>query len=115
MSRTVGIEFSYRLFNPLFYHIKYCMENDDLRIILNIGGSSSGKSFACAQAALYASLREGCNILVLRKVGSSVNRSIYMDFETVIKSWGSSIRSVFECVHNEIRNKINGSKISFSA
>lgn len=114
MSRTVGIEFSYRLFNPLFYHIKYCMENDDLRIILNIGGSSSGKSFACAQAALYASLREGCNILVLRKVGSSVSRSIYMDFETVIKSWGSSIRSVFECVQNEIRNKINGSKISFS-
>lgn len=42
--------FSYKLFNPLFWHIRDAMRNPDIRYIFNRGGSSSGKSVSTAQA-----------------------------------------------------------------
>lgn len=105
------IAFTYEMFNPLFYHLRGATRDEDLRIIFNLGGSSSGKSYSSAQLALYLSLEQGCNILVLRKVGSSISRSIYMDFKAIIKE-GLSV--FFDCFQNEIRNKVNKSVISFS-
>ena len=74
------LTFTYDMFNPLFYHLRSAMRNEDIRIVLNIGGSSSGKSYSSAQVAIYTVLEQGCNILVLRKIGSSISRSIYMVF-----------------------------------
>lgn len=113
MGKKIDISFSYKLFNPLFYHLMKLMKDDDIRIVLSKGGSSSGKSYSSAQASLVSSLKEGCNILVLRKIGSTIRRSIFMDFETIIKR-SSYLRSLFEVFQNEIRNKINGSRIDFS-
>ena len=105
------IAFSYSMFNPLFYHLRSATRNEDLRIIFNLGGSSSGKSYSSSQLALYLSLTQGCNILVLRKVGSSISRSIYMDFKKIING---GLEPFFDCFQNEIRNKANKSVISFS-
>ena len=107
------LTFTYDMFNPLFYHLRDAMKNEEVRIVLNIGGSSSGKSYSSAQIAVYTVLEQGCNILVLRKVGSSISRSIYMDFKTIIRS-DESLQKMFDCFQNEIRCKINGAIISFS-
>lgn len=113
MSGDVDISFNYKMFNPLFFHIRKAMRDDNIRFIFNIGGSSSGKSYSCAQAALVASLSDGCNILVLRKVGSSIRSTIYMDFETEIKRGDGVMQKIFSCYQNEIRNNLNGSRIDF--
>lgn len=107
------LTFTYDMFNPLFYHLRSAMRNEDVRIVLNIGGSSSGKSYSSAQVAIYTVLEQGCNILVLRKIGSSISRSIYMDFKTVIRS-DEELARMFDCFQNEIRCKLNGAIISFS-
>ena len=108
-----SLSFKYEMFNPLFYHLRSAMKNEEVRIVLNIGGSSSGKSYSSAQVAIYAVLEQGCNILVLRKIGSSISRSIYMDFKTVIRS-DEELVKMFDCFQNEIRCKLNGAIISFS-
>lgn len=104
--------FTYKVCNPLFYHLRSAMRDKDIRIILNIGGSSSGKSYTTAQIALYTSLEQGCNILILRKVGSSISRSIYMDFKAIIRK--QDMGKIFSCYQHEIRNNLTGSIISFT-
>ena len=113
MYGSVDISFKYKMYNPLFFHIRKAMLDDNIRFIFNVGGSSSGKSYSCAQAALIASLSDGCNILVLRKIGSSIRSTIYMDFETEVKRGGEVMQKIFTCYQNEIRNTLNGSRIDF--
>lgn len=105
------IVYSYKLFNPLFWHLREAFANTELRYIINKGGSSSGKSVSTAQALLLTVLAGEGNVLVLRKTGVSIKNTVYEEFKEQIKKL--QIGSFFIPVENSIRC-INGFRIDFS-
>ena len=57
-----------------------------VRFIVLYGGSSSGKSFSVAQMLCALACTEKCNMLVMRKVGASIEKTIYSDFRAATKT-----------------------------
>lgn len=105
------IIYSYKLFNPLFWHLREAFADTNLRYIINKGGSSSGKSVSAAQALLLTVLSGEGNVLVLRKTGVSIKNTVYEEFKEQIKRL--HISNFFICVENSIRC-VNGMRIDFS-
>lgn len=104
--------FAHTLFNPNFYHIREAFSNSDIRFIFLQGGSSSAKTVSVVQAVILAAVSKNKeSALVFRKVGSSIEKSIYEDF----KLWCYALRldKLFEFYQNKIVCK-NGAKIDFS-
>lgn len=64
----IEMVFSYKLFNPLFWHIREAMHDKDIRYIINRGGSSSGKSVSTTQSVLLSVFSGEGSALVVRKV-----------------------------------------------
>lgn len=79
---------NHRLFNPLGFHLFRCLLDAALRLIILYGGSSSGKSYSVAQVILMLTIYEGENTLVMRKVGASIQKSIYEDFKVAARQLG---------------------------
>lgn len=101
-----------RLFNPNgFWLWRYALDKS-VRYIVLYGGSSSGKSFSAAQVLSIAAYAERSNVLVMRKVGATIEKNIYTDFKTAI------LRVKGLAGHCRIMvNRIvfdNGAKIDFS-
>lgn len=88
------------------------MSREDFRYIIMYGGSSSGKSFSCAQTILIQTLYDEDNTIVMRKVGATIQKSIYEDFKVAAKVLGVS--SLFRFTMNTIKCLINDAKIDFS-
>jgi len=106
-----SFRFSYKLFNPLFWHVREALRDDDIRYIINRGGSSSGKSVSVAQAVILSvASREG-SALVLRKTGASIKNTVYEEFKVQIRRL--KLGSFFNPQENCIKC-INGQKIDFS-
>ena len=68
-----------------FWLWKYTREKS-VRFIVLYGGSSSGKSYSAAQVLACLSYGERKNQLVMRKVGASIEKTIYSDFRAAINS-----------------------------
>lgn len=66
--------------NPLAFHLLRHMNDPQYRYIMMYGGSSSGKSYSAVQAILIQGFKEGSSTMVYRKVGASIETSIYADF-----------------------------------
>lgn len=112
MSRAERILFSYRVFNPNFYQFAAEMLNPARRFIFGYGGSSSAKSYSFAQAIIIIGcLIEGSDTLVFRKVSANITKTIYKDFENIIKNLG--LDDYFQCQQLKIKC-YNGSVIDFS-
>lgn len=112
MDRAERLLFSKRLFNPNFYHLLTEMRNVARRFLFAYGGSSSAKSYSIAQAILiYCCLIEGSDTLVFRKVSANITKTIYKDFETIIKDL--KLEAYFTCTQLKIKC-YNGSVIDFS-
>ena len=60
--------FSHKLFNPLFWHVRDAMRNEDIRYIFERGGSSSGKTVSTVQAILLSVLNGEGSAVIFRKV-----------------------------------------------
>lgn len=72
------------LFSPnAFWLWKYTLDPSVRNIVL-MGGSSSSKSYSVAQFLSILTYWEGTNQLVMRKVGASIEKTIYTDFKTAI-------------------------------
>lgn len=72
------------LFSPnAFWLWKYTLDQS-VRFIVLMGGSSSSKSYSVAQFLSILTYWEGSNQLVMRKVGASIEKTIYTDFKTAI-------------------------------
>ena len=72
------------LFSPnAFWVWRYTLDPSVRNIVL-YGGSSSGKSYSVAQFLSILTFYEGSNHLVMRKVGASIEKTIYTDFKTAI-------------------------------
>ena len=88
------------------------MRNVGRRFLFAYGGSSSAKSYSVAQAVLiYCCLIEKSDTLIFRKVSATIHKTIYKDFETIIKDLG--LEDYFTCTQLKIRC-YNGSVIDFS-
>jgi PBSX family phage terminase large subunit len=88
MENTVNrnYTYSYKMFNPLFWHLREAIDNDDIRNIWMQGGSSSGKSYSACQLCLLFVFAGGGNVKVLRKTGASISDTIYREFMICIES-----------------------------
>lgn len=61
--------------------------NDDKRIQIFYGGSSSGKSVFLAQRCVYDLLNGKRNYLICRAVGTSIKTSVFSEVKSVIDDW----------------------------
>lgn len=102
---------NYKKLNPnAFYLLKY-MNDESIRFIVLWGGSSSSKSFSVAQTILIQTLHDCENTLVMRKVGASIQKTIYEDYKVAAKALG--ISHLFRFKINSI-SCVNDAKIDFS-
>lgn len=108
MSRLI---YSYKIFNPLLWHVRESMHNVDIRYIWLRGGSSSGKSVSTVQAILLALVSGEGSALVLRKVSSSIRNTIYEEFKVQAKRL--HVYDMLRFTENNITCQ-NGYKIDFS-
>ena len=70
--------------NPNGVWLKHACKDTRLRFIVLMGGSSSGKSYSVAQIFPILAFLENTNHLVMRKVGASIDKTIYADFKASI-------------------------------
>ena len=100
------------LFSPnAFWVWRYTLDPSVRNIVL-MGGSSSSKSYSVAQFLSILTYWEGSNQLVMRKVGASIEKTIYTDFKTAI----NGIEGLAEHCRFK-QNSImfdNGAKIDFT-
>ena len=73
------IEFDWRLFNPLYWHVVEAMENEDIRFIFIYGGSSAAKTYSITQALINDALKNQFSCLSMRKYSVDISESTYSD------------------------------------
>lgn len=100
------------LFSPnAFWVWRYTLDPSVRNIVL-MGGSSSSKSYSVAQFLSILTYWEGSNQLVMRKVGASIEKTIYTDFKTAI----NGIEGLAEHCRFKQNSIVfdNGAKIDFT-
>lgn len=111
------------IFSPNAYYLLRYSHDLSVRFIVFYGGSSSGKSYSVAQVFAILAFMEGSNHLVMRKVGASIEKTIYADFRAAIGGIAvkdektGKIYKFSEYVRfkqNSIIFNHNGAKIDFS-
>lgn len=106
------MEINYKKINPNGFQLLRFIQDVAIRFIIMFGGSSSGKSFSAAQIILIMTLLDGENTLVMRKVGASIEKTIYEDFKVAARLL--HIDRLFKFQQNTIKCLLNGAKIDFS-
>ena len=86
MKRVDAPKIEIKLTNPNAQWLRYCLCDFSIRYILLYGGSSSGKSYSVAQVLSVFSHFAKENFLVMRKIGASIEKTIYASFKTAISS-----------------------------
>lgn len=104
--------FDYRQFNPNGWQLIKYLRTPSVRFIVLYGGSSSAKSYSTAQATLIMTLFDGENTLIFRKVGASIEKSIYEDFRVSCRQL--HMEDYFKFTRNTIRCTYNGARIDFT-
>jgi len=112
MSNEVTYRFDYRMFNPNGWQLLKFLRLPSVRFIILYGGSSSAKSYSTAQVILIMTLFDGENTLIFRKVGASIEKSIFEDFRVSCKQL--NMEDYFKFTKNTIRCTYNGAKIDFT-
>ncbi len=77
------------------------------------GGSSSGKSYSAAQILSLLAYYEGGNTLVMRKVGASIEKTIYADFRAALNGI-ETLDGKYRLKQNSIVFPSKGTRIDFS-
>lgn len=98
-----------KIFTPVFNHLWGCKD----RFIINYGGTASGKSFSAAQKEILKSCEETVNILVIRKVGSTLKDSVMPSFMRRISEFKLQNYYSLNKSDRELTNHITKSKILF--
>lgn len=106
------MKINYKKLNPNAFYLLQYLQEITIRFIILFGGSSSGKSFSNAQGILIQTLLDGENTIVMRKVGASIEKTIYEDFKVAARTLG--IYKLFKFQENIAKCKYNGAKINFS-
>jgi len=114
MGQGPQINFNKKLFNPNYWHFYDAAKNPQWRIVIGYGGSSSSKSFSMVQLIIVLCLMEAEDTMVIRKVQTTIRKSIFKDFETIISQW--ELGEYFKVTPSDlsITCKLNGAKIDFT-
>ena len=105
-----SLELHMDVFNPVYRkHL-----NDETRFQIYFGGSSSGKSRFLAQRACYDVIKGGRNYLIVRKVASTIRRSVFNEILKTLTTWGWISYFTVQQQDMVITNKINGYQILFA-
>jgi PBSX family phage terminase large subunit len=104
---------NFKQLNPVGFHLMKLLQDIIIRLIILYGGSSSGKSYSVAQLILLMTLYDGENTLVMRKVGASINKTIYEDFKVAARQLGVFNLFKFKDGVRQIVCIDNGAKIDF--
>ena len=99
-----------RYFNPNAFYLMQYARDERKRFLLMYGGSSSAKSYSAAQVLLFLAYTQRENALVMRKIGASINKTIYEDFRLAASQL--HLLKAFTFTVNSIRCE-NGAKIDF--
>lgn len=73
-----------KLLSPNGWWLSQYMFDLAIRFIVLYGGSSSAKSYSVAQMFILAAYSEQTNHLVMRKVGASIEKTVYADFRSAV-------------------------------
>ncbi len=113
METTTKVNFNPELFNPNFWHLIDAMGKPEYRYIWLYGGSSSAKTYSAVQAILFSTLKEKTDTIVFRKTDSSIEKTVYKDFKTVIADWG--LNEIFRVLKSPKQIRCaNGAVIDFA-
>jgi len=104
-----NVEFSKKLFNPLYFELKKDLHNKDIRFIWIYGGSSSSKTYTVSQALLTETIETNSNSAIFRKHSTELRDTIYSDFKGIINKWEIPI---WQLQQNLIKSA-NGKQIRF--
>lgn len=92
--------------NPSFYPLYF----DESRYLVLMGGAGSGKSHFAVQKVLARCVTEKHRALTLRKIGATVNHSVWQLYKDIIEQWGWGSLIALNKTEKTIRFK-NGSEI----
>lgn len=106
---SVEYQFASHLFNPVFWHIRNALHDDDLRFVFVFGGSSSSKTHSLVQEISIELAEQGASTMVLRKFGVDIDDSIYADFKGI----GSDLKLENNFQYQKHLIKKGNSKIRF--
>lgn len=112
MSNLTTYRFNPRCYNPNGWQLLRFMRDPSVRFIILFGGSSSAKSYSVAQTVQMMTLFDDENTIVFRKVGASIEKSIYEDFKVSCRQM--DMDDYFKFTRNSIRCGFNGAKIDFT-
>ncbi len=105
------IDFNPDLFNNIFWHLKEAFENEGVRYVWCLGGSSASKTYSYVQLQIIQMLSGSDeNAMIMRKYSTDIKDSIYSDFKTIISEWG--LNDLFLVQQNFIKC-ITGSYVRF--
>lgn len=105
--------FDTKFYNPNGIWLLKAMNDPTLRYIVMQGGSSSAKSFSYAQVCLWQTILDKQNTLIFRKIGATLEKSIYTDFRINAEKMTVNGKPAFTCITNKIRC-YNGAYIDFT-
>jgi len=83
----MNLTIDWKLYNPLYWHIKEALYDPDIRYIFVYGGSSSGKTYSVGQNLVENTMEMHHNNLCMRKYSVDVDDTIYAD----MSEWGSKL------------------------
>ena len=83
------------VFNPVYLPLL----TDETQTQILFGGSSSGKSYMLAERVVFDLMLGKRNYLICRKVGKYVMKSVWIEVENIIDSWG--VRGLFDINKSE--------------
>ena len=107
------MKINYKKLNPNGFQLLRYLPDKTIRFILMYGGSSSGKSYSMAQTILIMTLNDAEDSMILRKVGATVEKSIYKAFKSAAE--GLNITHLFKFTDGKKRIKcvLNNAVIDF--
>ncbi len=105
------IKFKKEMFCPMYWYAGRAIEDPDIRYVFAYGGSSASKTYSIVQKLCTETIEKGVDTIVMRKYAADIDRSIYKDFQLVIKNWG--LEDFFLFQKHKIKC-VNGATIEFT-
>jgi phage terminase large subunit len=107
MART----YNPKLFNPLYWHIKKALRDENIRYIYVEGGSSASKTFSICQALLFDQYEHEYSSMVFRRQHIDIEDSVYSSFNMAADSL--SFKDYYRFQQDLIKSKDGKGSVRF--
>ncbi len=97
----VPININPNVHNPVYWHLRKYLHDDNIRYIYIYGGSSAAKTYSLSQLFLLEMLSAQDSVAVFRKESTTIDDTVYADFKGILTSW--NLGSFFRPIKHKIR------------